>query len=668
MGRTARLPVVSAVAGQSSRIAEALAAFRRGEFARARALAQAQLEAEQGPPEADHLLGLIECREGRMESGIEHLRAALDSQPDNAAFRVMLARALVDSGRPQEAVEIAIAPREANAAALALWHIRAEAAQAAADHVAAAEAWAVVSAARPDDWRGWSNYGEALAGLEQWDEAATALRKALALNPGELSIQLNFAGALTKAGFYAEATDQLRAMMDQGADDAGTRLTLSRLLADVGRHQDSMEQLDHAARLAVGGSASGQGDRELIKIALPNRTSASDPLTPEEFRALQELALLLERTSRMDALRTLLDDAEALGIPRTQLGHPAAAIALREGDPVAAKHILEQDSNDTDPVRRHRLMAKILEALGDAPGAFAEAQAMNHAVNDFAGWVRLANVNRQRLRAFADAITADWAAKLRPLEPGKRRSPAFLVGFPRSGTTLLDTFLMGHPETRVLEEYQMLPAARAVLGDAAGLPNRPVEQLENARSVYLRELDRHVDADFSGLVVDKLPLNMQALPVIYSLFPDARVIFAQRHPCDCVLSGFMQSFTLSNSMANFLTIEGAAGFYDVSMELFTASARALPLAVHHLVYERLIADPEAELRPLMDFLELEWRPELLDHRTTAKARGAIITPSYDQVVAPLSKAPSGRWRRYEKQLEPVLPVLLPWAERLGYGD
>jgi len=81
-----------------------------------------------------------------------------------------------------------------------------------------------------------------------------------------------------------------------------------------------------------------------------------------------------------------------------------------------------------------------------------------------------------------------------------------------------------------------------------------------------------------------------------------------------------------------------------------------------------VVDPEAALRPLIDFLGLEWRPELLDHRSTAKARGAIITPSYDQVVQPLSKAPSGRWRRYEKQLGPVLPVLLPWAERLGYTN
>jgi hypothetical protein len=242
-----------------------------------------------------------------------------------------------------------------------------------------------------------------------------------------------------------------------------------------------------------------------------------------------------------------------------------------------------------------------------------------------------------------------------------------LVGFPRSGTTLLDTFLMGHPDTEVLEEFHMLGAAETVLGNTAGLPHRSAEQLEQARRAYFAELDRHTDRAFGGLIVDKLPLNMLGLPVIYSLFPDAKIIFAQRHPCDAVLSGFMQSFTLNDAMACFLTIVDAADLYDSAMSLFTRSRDALQVGVHTLVYEELVADPAAALQPLIAFLGLDWRPELLDHRATARSRGAIITPSYDQVVQPLSKAPSGRWRRYEAQLEPVLPVLMPWAERLGYS-
>ena len=652
----------------NSRITQAIAAFQAGELGRARALARAQLDDEQGSPDVHHLLGLIDCREGRMESGVEHLRAALDGQPDNAAFRVMLVRALVDATRPLEALEVAVPPRDTSPAAIALWHARAEAAQAAGDPSAAAEAWRILCAARPDDWRVWANCGDALAGLELWEEAANALRRAWTLNPDELSIQQNFAGALTKAGFYAEAADQLRQMLDAGPDDTAIRLTLARLLADLGRHEESMAELDKAARLVVGEGASGDETIPLIRIALPDRKDPSQPASTAEMRALRELALLLERTNRMDALRTLLDDAEGLGVPRGQLGYPAAAIALRDGDGAEARRLLELESSEADPVRWHRLMAKILDSLGETQGAFDAAVAMNRSVQDFDTWVRKGAEYRRRIRGLAETVTPKWAGRLRPLKAGPRRSPAFLVGFPRSGTTLLDTFLMGHPDTEVLEEFHMLGAAETVLGNVAHLPDRSLDQLEQARSAYLAELDRHVACDFSGLIVDKLPLNMLGLPVIRTLFPDAPIIFAQRHPCDAVLSGFMQSFTLNDAMACFLTIEDSADLYDAAMRLFTGSRNALSAPVHTLVYEELVTDPEAALQPLIHFLGLEWRPELLDHRATAKARGAIITPSYDQVVQPLSKAPSGRWRRYEKQLEPVLPVLLPWAERLGYAD
>jgi tetratricopeptide (TPR) repeat protein len=600
-----------------------------------------------------------------MDSGIGCLRLALDGEPDNIAYRVMLVRALTDSGRPKEALEIATRPAGSSPPELALWHARAEAAQKSSDHTVAAESWRVLCTACPDDWRSWANYGDALATLERWPDTANALRRAVSLNPNERAIHENFASALARAGFYDEAADQLTAMLDSGPEDTGVRLTLARLLADLGRQEDSIAQLDRAAQAAVGGAASGQNDSGLIRIALGDRNDSA-PLSTRELRALHELALLLERTNRMEALRNLLGEADRAGISRDLLGYPAAAVVLRDGDGAEAKRLLTLDT-ETDPVRWNRLMAKILDALGDPEGAFAAADTMNRAVSDFDGWIRRGAEYRRRIRALATTITPEWSAKLQPLEPGPRAAPAFLVGFPRSGTTLLDTFLMGHPDTEVIEERHMLGAAETVLGNIAQLPLRSPEQLEQARSAYFAELDRHVDRTFTGLIVDKLPLNMLGLSAIYSLFPDARIIFAQRHPCDAVLSAFMQSFTLNDAMACFLTIEDGADFYDATMTLFTRSRDALPLASHTLVYEELVADSGRVLKPLIAFLGLEWRPELLDHRATAKSRGAIITPSYDQVIQPLSKAPSGRWHRYEKQLAPALPALLPWAERLGYA-
>ena len=130
----------------------------------------------------------------------------------------------------------------------------------------------------------------------------------------------------------------------------------------------------------------------------------------------------------------------------------------------------------------------------------------------------------------------------------------------------------------------------------------------------------------------------------------------------------MQAFVLTDAMASFLDLTNSADLYDAAMRVFTQASAQLRLPLHWLVYEELVTDPSGVLKPLISFLGLDWRPELLDHRATAARRRAIKTPSYDSVGQPLSKGASGRWRRYEAQLAPVLPVLMPWAERLGYRN
>jgi len=637
---------------------DAIAAFQNGNLEQARALAERQLKDDPGSAELQHLFGLIECRSGRLESGVEWLRRAAEAAPDNIAFRVMLVRALTDSGRPGEALAAAISPVGTSPAELALWHARAEAADAASEHEASAEAWRKMASARPNDWRAWNNAGNALAALDRWEEAASSLRRAVELNPGEAPIRRNLASALGHAGAYEESAEQFRKLIDLQPADPKLRVVLARVLADLGRHEDSMAELEEAARLTTGEAAATAEGKSLLGVVMNDGEC--------DVEAVRELGLLLERTNRIDALRDMLVEAETSGIAREQLGYPAAAVALRDGHAAEAKRLLEADSVEADPVRWHRLMAKIADELGNADAAFAEAEQMNRSVRDYDVWRTRGLEYRRQLRARIEAMSVDRLPHLPALRPGKRRSPAFLVGFPRSGTTLTDTFLMGHPRTRVLEEVHMLGAAEKAIGGLGQLPKASPEQLGHARAAYFEKLDRHVEPEFDGLVVDKLPLNMTGLNFIYALFPDARVIFAQRHPCDAVLSGFMQSFVLNRAMACFLDIGDAADLYDVAMDLFSLGREGVPLQVYTLVYEQLVEDPEAALRPVIDFLGLEWRTELLDHRGTAKKRGAIITASYDQVSQPLTTKARGRWRRYEKQLEPVLPTLLLWAKRLGY--
>lgn len=162
-------------------------------------------------------------------------------------------------------------------------------------------------------------------------------------------------------------------------------------------------------------------------------------------------------------------------------------------------------------------------------------------------------------------------------------------------------------------------------------------------------------------------MNMNKVPLIYRLFPDARFILALRHPCDVVLSCFIATFKLNNAMANFLDLDTAAQTYDLSFRYWETCRALLPIRVRTVRYEDVVADSGVTLRPVFDDLGLDWREDVLDHQKTAAARSSIRTASYAQVTEPIYARAVGRWKRYRAALEPVLPTLAPWVERFRYA-
>lgn len=641
-------------------VAAAVAAFQQGDLVRARQLAEEQLAKAEQPPLLQHLMGLIECSAGRMEAGVEWLQRASQADPGNIGFRVMLVRALIDTGRAADALAVAEPPRGSTPSEIALWHARAEAADKADDAEASLQAWQIIASAHRSDWRAWCNVAEAAARLERWTDAATALERAAALKPTDAAIGRALGTALANLGRLREALATLKkaAALDPG--NLQGRVAYARLLRDTGQYREAMVEIEEGSRLALERALQG------ARAEVGGGQAAAISISPDQLASVRELGLLLDRSNQVEGLRRLLAAAGKAGIAPEALGYLEASMALREGRPEEAKRLLLHDRQNIDDAQWYRMKTRIADALDDPDEAFAAAEEMNRVVPGYDEWRRRAANYREQIRAIAEGMTPQWASRIQPIKSDDDvRAPAFLVGFPRSGTTLLDTFLMGHPQTCVVEEGKMLERAAKVVSDSPH-DDWPRDVLMAARKAYIDDLSDHVPPDFNGLVVDKHPLNMLRLAIIHALFPGAKVIFAQRHPCDVVLSGFLQSFQLNHAMACFLDLADAADFYDATMTLWTRAHDAVPQAIHSVVYERLIADPAAELRPVVEFLGLDWSDQMLDHQATAKSRGSVITPSYDQIVQPLSAAPSGRWRRYEKQLEPVLPVLLPWAERLGY--
>ena len=261
---------------------------------------------------------------------------------------------------------------------------------------------------------------------------------------------------------------------------------------------------------------------------------------------------------------------------------------------------------------------------------------------------------------------ADWNEPATP-DPG---GIAFLVGFPRSGTTLLDRMLGAHPDIEVLEEKSLFsPLHRdwARPGILESLTDISDAEIVDARHIYRQEMSRHRRQPQRSLVIDKLPLNLAYLFLIRRLFPEAPIIFLQRHPMDVCISCYFQAFELKASMAYFLDIQQTAQYYDAVMQVAALSVDQVVNPMHSLRYEDLVAEPKDQLAGLLKLLALEGQDEMLEYRQQAGS-DTSNTPSYQQVSRPLHSRSIGKWRHYSRQLEPGLSLLQPWARQFGYQE
>jgi hypothetical protein len=128
----------------------------------------------------------------------------------------------------------------------------------------------------------------------------------------------------------------------------------------------------------------------------------------------------------------------------------------------------------------------------------------------------------------------------------------------------------------------------------------------------------------------------------------------------------MANFRLNEGMSSFVRLDTTAELYDLSFSYYEHVQSLMPFRTHVVMYEKLVADRESELRGLFGFLGRDWHDAVLDHQVTAKKRGRIKTASYAQVVEPIYTRSAGRWEKYRKHLEPVLPLLRPWIDKFGY--
>jgi hypothetical protein len=201
----------------------------------------------------------------------------------------------------------------------------------------------------------------------------------------------------------------------------------------------------------------------------------------------------------------------------------------------------------------------------------------------------------------------------------------------------------------------------------ADLGKLTAPQRQSLRAEYWKRVDKKVRLKVGQRLVDKNPFNMLRLPLIYRLFPQARIVLIVRHPCDVILSCFLQHFRAPDLAMLCRDLASLASAHRRSFDFWYSQATLMPGAVYELSYERFVGDLPAEVRRLAEFLDLPWHDALLEPARHARGKGYISTPSYTQVVEPVSSKPVGRWKHYERHFQELLPTLRPYLERWGYG-
>ncbi len=278
----------------------------------------------------------------------------------------------------------------------------------------------------------------------------------------------------------------------------------------------------------------------------------------------------------------------------------------------------------------------------------------------------------RKLERMKSTVTAEWGRSF-SAQPVSHPSgpPCFLVGFPRSGTTLLDQILDCHPQLQVMEEVPILETLASEIDVSYGgypraLPSLDQEDIKSLRARYFNEVEQSIGRKPGTVLVDKLPLNIQHVPLAVRLFPATKFILVIRHPCDVVLSNFMQNYKINEAMANFYTLQESARLYKHIMGLWDLYIKILPVKYHTVKYESLVENLRGAVEGLLEFLELTWDEAVLNYRDHAKKR-TIKTPSYQSVTKPIYKRAKFRWLRYAEQLEYVREDLAPFISRFGYS-
>jgi tetratricopeptide (TPR) repeat protein len=632
MSARAGREAVRGTAGIPRELETGFAHHQAGRYDRAEASYRKVLRKTPDNVEALSLLGVIAHERGHHDYAIQLLSRALACRPDFADAHLTLGRAQFALGKPQEAAAsyrraLAVNPDLALAHCNLSGLLSAEGA-----YEAAFESAERAARLMPGLAPAFANCGVALAGLRRFAEAEAAFRQALVLAPNTAEVLTDLGQVLSDLKRYDEAIACHQQAIALQPDNAIAHYRLAAALFYAGDPYGSEASCRRAVslspELAVGWSGLGQILKALGRFDEARSCLArAIAVDPEAADAHAGLAMMGHRTGgeeQLDRLRALAASTE-----RPQRLRIDAGFALG-------------------------MLLDNADRCDEAFAAFAAANSLHRQWLAASG----ASFDRAALRQHVDGLVASCTPELYSAVEGDGNPsevPVFIVGMPRSGTSLVEQIAASHSGVYGAGELKDVGAIAAALQEHGR--SRPADELDP--DLARRLADQH-EARLRLLgrgavrVIDKMPDNIVHLGLIAVLFPGARIIFCRRDHRDTCISCYFSRFDDAVAWSCDL---GDCGVRALKMQRLAAHMReVLPLRMLTVDYERLVADLEGESRRLIDFLGLAWEPACLEFHKTNRP---VLTASGWQVRQPLFTSSVGRWRRYQRHLGPLLEVLEP---------
>jgi len=495
-------------------------------------------------------------------------------------------------------------------------------------------------------------------GEQRPDKAEAAFRRALAAAPREAAAWAGLGHSLVLQGREPEA---LAALGSAAEHALRMKAGASRVTALLDIAFEMQEALGVAAALS-----------------LIERVLEGAPANPRAHHLRARACL---RLGRLDEASRSAQKAAALAPDAVNVLLLLSEVELALGRHTAARDRLlpiAQRAGEPARIRALHLLGRAHDAAGEHEQAFACVAHAGRLMRDGAEGSALqesADALGRSLRMDLEVCDSRFFAEWRDQAPGSSSGELiFMLGYLRSGTTLLEQVLNAHPRIVVTNEAALLPSVIKELARMSGRSGHWTEQLAEVgppgvarlRQCYWQAAEQRFGRLPAGhVLLDKTAMNTINAALINVLFPSARVLFAARDPRDVCVSCFMQSFDLTATTMHWLDWETGVRAYAEVMAYWRAMRTRLTLKIEPVRYERLVADLPGTLQPVFARLGLEWSDECVHFQTTRRSQD-IRTPSFLQVSQPLYSSSIGRWRRYPAQIARVQALLEPTLADLGY--